>query len=108
MAEPVIVVATVVPDPGRDEEVEAVLRTAVTATHAQDDECELYALHRSVRGPEGFVVIEKWSSTEALGAHGAGAAFAALSAELTGLLAEPLGVTVLQPLPAGDEELGRL
>jgi quinol monooxygenase YgiN len=108
VAEPVIVVATVVPEPGRDEEVEAAFRTAVAATHAQDDGCELYALHRSVRGQEGFVVIEKWSSAEALGAHGAGAAFAALSAEVAGLLAQPLGVTVLQPLPAGDEELGRL
>lgn len=108
MAEPVVVVATVVPKPGRDEEVEAAFRTAVAATHAQDDGCELYALHRSIRGPEGFVVVEKWSSADALRAHGGGAAFAALSADVADLLAEPLGVTVLQPLPAGDEALGRL
>ncbi|MFR9805101.1 putative quinol monooxygenase [Pseudonocardia sp. RS010] len=110
MTEPgsVVVVATLVPLPGREAEVEAVLREAVPATHAQDAGCELYALHRSVRGKEGFVMIEKWASAEALGAHGAGPAFAALSAGLDGLLAEPLGVTVLEPLAAGDEKLGRL
>ncbi|MDN5751634.1 MAG: antibiotic biosynthesis monooxygenase, partial [Pseudonocardia sp.] len=70
--------------------------------------CELYALHRSGRGKEGLVVVEKWSSVNALGAHGAGAAFATPSATVKDLLAEPLGVTVMAPLPAGDEKLGRL
>ncbi|MCE3551149.1 MULTISPECIES: antibiotic biosynthesis monooxygenase [Pseudonocardia] len=108
MAESVVVVATVVPKPGREAETEAAFLAAVAATHAQDEGCELYALHRSVRGPDGFVVIEKWASTEALAAHGAGAAFTALSARFEDLLAEPLGVTVMAPIPAGDEKLGLL
>jgi quinol monooxygenase YgiN len=106
--QPVIVVATLVPEPGRADQVRAALLEAVAATHVQDPGCELYAAHRGVRGKEGFVVIEKWASAAALGAHGAGVAFAALSSALEGLLAEPLGVTVLEPLPAGDEKLGRL
>jgi quinol monooxygenase YgiN len=108
VAEPVVVVATVVPKPGREEETESAFRDAIAATHAQDDGCELYALHRSVRGKEGFVVIEKWASADALGAHASGAAFAALSARFEDLLAEPLGVTVMTAIPAGDEKLGRL
>lgn len=80
----------------------------MAATHDQDEGCELYAAHRTVRGREGFTVIEKWSSAQALSAHGAGEAFAGLSAALDGLLAEPLAVTVLAPLPAGDDQRGRL
>lgn len=104
----VVVVASLVPSPGQDDAVEAALLKAVTATHAQDRGCRLYAAHRSVRGQEGFVVIEKWDSAEALREHAAGGAFAALTAELDGLLAEPLAASVLQALPAGDERLGRL
>lgn len=106
--EPVVVVATVVPAAGQEATVETALRKAVAATHQNDRGCELYAAHRSVRGKEGFVVIEKWSSADDLQAHGAGSAFAALSREVEDALAEPLDVTVMQPLPAGDDELGAL
>ncbi|MFC8529287.1 putative quinol monooxygenase [Nocardia sp. NPDC057227] len=104
-SEPVVVVADLVPLPGKEDAVEAALRRAVAATHEQDAGCELYAAHR---GRKGFVVIEKWSSAEDLQKHGGGAAFAALSAELDGLLAESIEVGLLQPLPAGDSELGAL
>ncbi|WP_374112785.1 putative quinol monooxygenase [Gordonia sp. C13] len=74
----------------------------------QDAGCELYAAHQSVRGRPGVVIVEKWSSAEDLQAHGAGDAFAALNAEVADLLEEPLDVMILQPLPAGSEELGAL
>lgn len=104
----VVVVATVVPAPGRDEDVHAALVKAVTATHEQDAGCLLYAIHRSTRGKEGFVMIEKWESAEALRSHAAGEAFRELSASLDGLLAEPLGVTLMEPLPAGSADQGQL
>jgi quinol monooxygenase YgiN len=104
----VVVVASLIPSPGQDDAVQTALLEAVAATHEQDRGCRLYAAHRSVRGQEGFVVIEKWDSAEALSEHAAGSAFATLSKQLDGLLAEPLAATVLQPLPAGDERLGRL
>ncbi|MFR9800859.1 putative quinol monooxygenase [Pseudonocardia sp. RS010] len=105
---PVVVVATLVPVAGREDEVERALRVAVAATHEQDEGCELYALHRVVRGTAGFVVVEKWASAELLAQHGSGAAFAELTKRLDGLLAEPLGVSVLDPLPAGQAGLGSL
>ncbi|MGW5518808.1 putative quinol monooxygenase [Nocardia africana] len=107
-SESVVVVATFVPVAGHEAKVEAALRKAVAATHRDDAGCELYAAHRSVRGKASFVIIEKWASASALQAHGAGSAFATLSAELDGLLTEPLGVTVMRPLPVGDEKLGAL
>lgn len=108
MDETPVVVATLVPVPGREADLEQKLREAVKATHEQDAGCELYALHRSVRGADRFVIIEKWASSEALGAHGTGAAFAALKTGLDGLLVEPLAATVLEPLPAGEAKLGQL
>ncbi|MEY1673167.1 putative quinol monooxygenase [Gordonia sp. ABKF26] len=107
-SENVIVVARFVPRPGQSEHVEAAVLRAVAATHAQDAGCELYAAHQTVRGKEGIVIIEKWSSGEKLQEHGAGEAFAALNGEVADLLAEPLDVTVLKPLPAGDQTLGAL
>ncbi|MEU6558269.1 putative quinol monooxygenase [Nocardia nova] len=105
---PVVLVATLVPRPDSEEQVQSALLEAVAATHAQDHGCELYAAHRIVRGEPGFVVLEKWASAELLRAHTTGAAFTALTARLEGLLTGPLDVTVLQPLPAGDAKLGQL
>lgn len=107
-SEPVVVVARFVPRQGQAERVEAAVRRAVAATHEQDAGCELYAAHQSVRGRPGIVIIEKWSSSEDLQAHGAGDAFAALNGEVADLLEEPLDVMILQPLPAGTDELGTL
>lgn len=107
-SEPVVVVARFVPREGHAEQVEAAVLRAVAATHEQDAGCELYAAHQSVRGRPGIVIIEKWSSAELLQAHGTGDAFAALNGEVAELLAEPLDVMVLQPLPAGTDELGTL
>ncbi|WP_180819458.1 putative quinol monooxygenase [Gordonia terrae] len=107
-SQPVVVVAVFVPKPDKNDEVEAAIREAVSATHANDRGCELYAAHRSVRGREGFVIIEKWASADDLQTHGGGEAFAALSAAVGDILAEPLDVTILQPLPAGDSKLGEL
>lgn len=103
-----IIVATIVPAPGCEQKVEAALLAAVAATHEQDTGCELYAAHRTVRGGEGFVMIEKWASSEALQQHAAGAAFQALTQALDGLLAQPISVTVLSPMAAGQDDLGRL
>lgn len=105
---PVILMATVLPREGSEEQVESALLKAVVTTHAQDEGCELYAVHRLVKGKPGFVVIEKWSSAASLKAHASGAAFTTLTADLEDLLAEPLEVSVLQAIPAGDEKLGQL
>ncbi|QSE92723.1 antibiotic biosynthesis monooxygenase [Rhodococcus pseudokoreensis] len=106
--EPVVVIANFVPVPGKEDEIETALRNAVAATHQHDRGCELYAAHQSIRGREGFVIIEKWSSMEDLQAHGAGNAFAALTTDVADLLAEPLDVTIVKPILAGDIKLGAL
>lgn len=101
---PVVVVATITPRPGEHEAVKAALLEAVPAVHDEDG-CELYALHEK---DDRLVMIEQWTSAEALAAHSRGAALAVLGPKLAGLTAGPADVIVLSAVPAGDAAKGRL
>ncbi|WP_342661800.1 Putative monooxygenase (plasmid) [Rhodococcus ruber] len=103
----VVVVATLIPRAGKEAALEEALRAAVRGAH-QEHGCRRYALHRTIRGGEGLVVIEHWDSADALAAHGKGEPFTSLAAQFEDLLAEPLRATVLASLPEGDPTLGRL
>ncbi|GAA5169933.1 MULTISPECIES: putative quinol monooxygenase [Amycolatopsis] len=104
---PVVVVATAEASPGKEDEVEQAFRKAVRAVHTEPG-CLLYALHRDPRSPSTFVMVEKWASAEALATHGKAPALAELGGVLKGLLARPLEVRTLTPLPEGDERLGQV
>jgi len=102
----IIVVATAFPVPEHREEVIATFEAAEEKVHAEEDGCELYALHE---GPDGrLVMIEKYASEEAVAAHRAGAGLAALAAALKGKLSAPMDVQVLTPHPAGSPTKGAL
>ena len=102
----VIVVATAFPLPEHREEVIAGFEAAIGKVHAEEDGCELYALHE---GPDGrLVMIEKYASDEAVAAHRAGTGLAALRAALDGKLSGPLDVQALTPHPAGSPVKGAL
>jgi quinol monooxygenase YgiN len=101
---PVVVVATIVPKPGKLEEVAAAFEAAIPAVHAEDG-CELYALHKS---DDKLVMIEKWASSEALTVHSGGETLKALGRQLRELTAERMDVVLLEPLPAGDGDKGAL
>ena len=70
------------------------------------------ALAHAVAGldaPDGSIVmIEKWTSAELLDAHGAGQPVADLNVANDGLLASPVEVTRLVPIPVGDAVKGAL
>jgi quinol monooxygenase YgiN len=100
----VVVVATVYPAPGHADEVRAALLRAVPRVHAEDG-CELYALHESA---DRMVLVEKWTSSQALATHAAAAALADLRSELDGLTAADLDIQVLAPVAAGTPIQGAL
>jgi quinol monooxygenase YgiN len=102
---PVVVVATIRPLPDRRAEVIAALEAVIARVHAEDDGCLLYALHE---GRDRLVMVEKWSTAEALAVHGRGAAIAELTKALDGLVEGATDVQVLQPHPAGTPEQGTL
>jgi quinol monooxygenase YgiN len=91
---------------GTEEETLAALRELVEATHAKDDGCLLYALHRDLADPTHLVFVEKWESVEALGAHGQTDHIAALGSN-PGIAAPPR-VLVLEGLGYGDADKGTL
>jgi quinol monooxygenase YgiN len=101
----VVVVATIVPVPEHRAEVIATFKQTIATVHAQDDGCELYALHE---GKDRLVMIEKWTTAEALATHGQGPALQQLTVALAGKLAGAPDVQVLRPHPAGNSELGTL
>jgi quinol monooxygenase YgiN len=101
----VVVIATLRPLPDRRAEVIAVLDDVIARVHAEDEGCLLYALHE---GPDRLVMVEKWSSPEALAAHGGGAAIAELGKRLNGLVDGGSDIQVLQPHPAGSPHQGTL
>jgi quinol monooxygenase YgiN len=105
MSTSVVVTAYFRPAPGQRERVVEALRPAIAAVH-EEPGCELYAIHDA---PDGTIVmIEKWTSVRELDDHGGGDAVRALNSSLEGLLASPVEVTRLVPLPAGTEEKGQL
>ncbi|RPA58478.1 antibiotic biosynthesis monooxygenase [Gordonia oryzae] len=102
----VIVVATIAPQPGTEEEVRAAILTAIDKVHKEPG-CELYALHKSATGNE-FVMIEKWESADALKVHGGAPALTELAGAIGGLLAGPLEVKTFTAVLAGDPDKGAL
>ncbi|MFE7630380.1 putative quinol monooxygenase [Kocuria sp. NPDC057446] len=101
----VVVTAVFVPAAGsRDRLVEA-LQEAIPAVH-EEPGCLLYAIHDAEDG--SIVMIEKWSSAGDLAAHAEGSAVARLNTLVDGLIAEPVLVTTMAPLPAGTADQGVL
>ncbi|MEU0389023.1 putative quinol monooxygenase [Streptomyces chartreusis] len=105
MAEPVVLVATMVAKPGQEELVEKTLTAALPAVHAEPG-CLRYALHRKAGTTGEFVMIEKWASREALGAHMKGVAMREVGVALAQALAGPPDMVFLDAVPAGDPDAG--
>ena len=100
----VVVVATIRPVAEHRDEVIAAFTETIELVHSEDG-CELYSLNA---GPDRLIMIEKWSSPEALAVHSKGANLAALNRKLKGKVAAPPEVIVLEQVPAGDPAKGAL
>ena len=83
----------------------AALEAVIAKVHAEDEGCLLYALHD---GRDRLIMVEKWSTGEALAAHSRGGAIAELGRRLDGLVDGAPDVQILQPHPAGTPEQGTL
>jgi quinol monooxygenase YgiN len=101
----VAVVAIIHPVPERRADVVAAYEAAVARVHAEDAGCELYALHED---DDRLVLIEKWTSQEALAAHSTSAALDELRDRVEGLTTRPAEILILQPHPAGTDAQGVL
>jgi quinol monooxygenase YgiN len=99
----VVVIATIRPLPEHRAEVIAAMEKTIVGVHAHDAGCVLYALHE---GDDRLVMVEKWTSAEALAEHSRGPALAELNKALSGRLEGGLDVQILKPHPAGTPDQG--
>ncbi|MDQ3571542.1 MAG: antibiotic biosynthesis monooxygenase [Actinomycetota bacterium] len=106
MAE-VVVVALLTAKRGHEEEVADGLRDVAAQTH-EEEGCQLYSVHRATDDSAQLVLVERWTSREALDEHFAKPYIQALGQRAAELLAEPPQVRFLQPLPAGDPAKGSI
>ena len=101
----VVVTAIFKPLPGRKEELVEAMRPGIEAVHGEAG-CELYAVHDAEDGT--ITMLEKWTSQADLDAHAGGTAIEVLNQGISGLLAEPVAVTTMSPIPAGTAAQGAL
>lgn len=101
----VVVTAIFQPAEGRRDQLVAALQKCIPAVH-QEGGCLLYAIHDAADGT--ITMLEKWDTTEDLDQHSAGPAVETLNAAIEGLVAGPVTVTRMAPIPAGTREQGEL
>jgi len=103
----VVVVAVVTAAEGKGPEVEGLIRSLIPPTHAEDG-CITFALHRDLADPRRLVLVERWTSRDALDRHLAAEHLAAFRAAVAPLSAAPAQVVVMEAVPAGDPAKGSL
>lgn len=101
----VVVTAIFTPIPGRERELVDALRTCVPAIH-EEQGCIFYTLNGAEDGR--VVMIEKWATQADLDAHDVSPGTESLRAAIADLVAIPVTVEFLTPIPAGTSEQGAL
>ncbi len=101
---PVVVIATMKAKPESVDAVRDACTQAIEAVH-QEPGCDLYSLHEA----DGtFVFVEQWADADALKAHSAAPAVAALFGTVGEHLDGAPDIKMLQPVVAGDPAKGQL
>lgn len=103
----VIVVATLKVREGAEEEGMAVLSDLAERSQPEDG-CLGYAVHRAADDPRTVVLVERWSSREALDAHFQQPHVAAAGTRSADLLDGAPTILFLDPVPVGDPAKGVL
>ncbi|MQA03779.1 MAG: antibiotic biosynthesis monooxygenase [Streptosporangiales bacterium] len=96
------VVATIWPKAEHRQAVVDVFRAVVPKVH-EEDGCELYALHEA---DDRLVLVEQWTSGDALQAHLDGPTIVELNAGLNGRTERQADVVIMSPVPLGDPGKG--
>jgi len=103
----VVVVAMFNAADGKAAEAEALVRTIIPPTHAEDG-CVTFALHRDLGDPGRLTLIERWTSREALDRHLTADHLQAFRAAAPAVMGGPAEILVMEALPEGDAGKGRL
>jgi len=86
MSKPLVVIATLIAQPGQGSVLQQHLETLVQATR-QEPDCITYELHQDLENPDAFYMFERWADAAALHSHDGSAhiqAFRAAAGDLLG------------------------
>jgi quinol monooxygenase YgiN len=100
----VIVIATLIPKPGRVQDAIDAIAGAAPLAH-QEAGCELYALHTD---QAKLIMVERWTTADDLAAHAAGEAIAELNRRMGDALSTAPEVIVTANVPLGDPVKGTI
>jgi quinol monooxygenase YgiN len=103
----VVVVVLARAKPGCGGQALAAFGELAAVTHTEEG-CLLFALHRDPGDAERIVLVERWTSREALDAHLLTPHLLAFRRESADLWAEPTTIMVLDPVASGDPARGLL
>jgi quinol monooxygenase YgiN len=103
----VVVVASFIAEPGKEEEALGVFRALLEPTHAESG-CILYALHQGADDPRRLAFVERWASREELDAHLASPHVAAFLERAAELFGDSGDIVVYEAVPGGETAKGAL
>jgi len=106
MSEVVVVVLSRA-KPGRGEDGLAAFAELAAVTHTEEG-CLAFALHRDPADAERVVLVERWTSRQALDEHLTLPHLQAFRRDSADVWAEPATIMVLDPVPSGDPAKGLL
>ncbi|MGH7323711.1 MAG: putative quinol monooxygenase [Candidatus Rokuibacteriota bacterium] len=92
------VVAKLRAKPGRETELEALLKRQVKAVRSNEPDCLVYRLHRLTQDATVFLFYEQYRSEAAFDAHRKAAHLAAFQSERKDLVAGPAEVEIYRGL----------
>lgn len=101
---PVVVVAVITPHEGRLPDLLTAFERVAPRVQLEAG-CELYAVHSD---GEVCVVVERWSSREALSLHSTGEAMRELESLWGDSLSRPFEAWVVENVPLGDPAVGTI
>lgn len=97
MSESVAVVASFIPKPSHEKQVEQVLRGMISPTRAEPGN-QRYELYAGNGAPAVFVLLEMYKDQAAVEAHRGTEHYKAYRARIGDLLSEPIKVKILRVL----------
>ncbi|MGE0068571.1 MAG: putative quinol monooxygenase [Solirubrobacterales bacterium] len=104
----VFIVAELEFAPGQEEQALALVAELCEQTHAKDDGCLLYGIHRVVGDDLRVLLIEKWRCRDDLDRHLASEHVKEKRSKEAGLFAGPAKVSFLEPAGFGLPSMARI
>jgi quinol monooxygenase YgiN len=103
----VVVIATFVTHPGKEDSAARFLDELLAPTHAEQG-CLLYAVHRGLDDPQKMVFVERWASRELLETHIASDHIQDALKAVGDYFASGPEIVFYEALPGGEHDKGSI